>query len=501
MPRRPGGVLLSAIDIDPAANRPLYRQLYLQLRKAVLSGELPPETRLPSTRELARQLGLSRTTVVNAFEQLVADGYLVAREGAGSFVTSQLPAFSFEAGTGPNRSMRDPAAALLALSGRGRRLAATRAGSIPDLPTPFTPSVPALDQFPFKTWARLSAKHWRHPPPELLSRGDRAGYTPLRKAIATYLADARGVHCNWQQIIIISGAQPAYSLVAWMVLDPGDSVWVEDPGLPAAVDAFFAAGARLVPVPVDEHGLDVAEGVARCEHARLAYVSPSRQHPLGVSMSLGRRLELLKWAHAAGAWVLERDDNSEFRYAGRSLTPLHDLDPSGRVIYMGSFTHCMFASLRMGYVVVPPNLVDAFCGARSISDWSSPTVTQAVLADFIDDGHFASHLRRMRMVYEARRNALIESVKAELDGSLELSPADAGIQLIGWLPEGLDDSAVARAAAARGVSVIPLSFYYRTPPRRMGLFLGFGGTPPDQMRANVRRLAEAIYAVQSLPRD
>jgi GntR family transcriptional regulator/MocR family aminotransferase len=501
MPRRPGGVLLSAIETDPAAARPLYRQLYLQLRKAVLSGDLPPETRLPSTRELARQLGLSRTTVVNTFEQLIADGYLAAREGAGSFVTSRLPAFSFEAGVGSHQSADDPAGALPPLSRRGRRLAATRAGSIPDIPAPFIASVPALDQFPFKTWARLSAKHWRHPPPELLSSGDRAGYRPLREAIAAYLADARGVHCKWQQIIVISGGQPAYSLVAWMVLDPGDAVWVEDPGLPGAGDAFLATGARLVPVPVDEHGLDVAEGIARSKRARLAYVTPSRQHPLGVSMSLGRRLELLEWAHGAGAWVLERDDNSEFRYAGRPLTPIHDLDPSGRVIYMGSFTHSMFSSLRMGYVVVPPSLVDSFCGARSISDWSSPTVTQAVLADFIDEGHFASHLRRMRLVYEARRNALIESVDAELDGGLALSPAEAGIQLIGWLPDGLDDNAVSRAAAVRGVSVVPLSFYYREPPRRRGLFLGFGGTPPDQMRANVRRLAEAIHAVQNHPRD
>ena len=218
-------------------------------------------------------------------------------------------------------------------------------------------------------------------------------------------------------------------------------------------------------------------------------------------MSLSRRLELLEWAHGAGAWVLERDDNSEFRYAGRPLTPLHDLDPSGRVIYMGSFANSMFTSLRMGYVVVPPSLVDPFCGARSIIDWSSPTVTQAVLADFIGEGHFASHLRRMRLVYEARRNALIEAVEAELDGGLELSPVEAGIQLIGWLPDGLDDNAVSRAADARGVSVVPLSFYYRAPPRRKGLFLGFGGTPPDQMRANVRRLAEAIHAVQNLPRN
>ncbi len=495
MARRPGGVLLSAIKTDRAAAQPLYRQVYVQIRQAVLCGELAPGTRLPSTRELARQIGLSRTTLVNAFEQLVAEGYLQARGGSGSFVTSRLPAFSFGAGAGVRGVAGDPARALPALSARGRLLAATRAGTIADVPAPFIPSVPALDQFPYRTWARLSARRRRRPPPALLSSGDRAGYRPLREAIASYLADARGVHCDWQRVIVISGAQPAYSLVAWMVLDPGDAVWVEDPGQPAAGDAFLAAGARLVAVPVDEHGLVVADGVARCREARLAYVTPSRQHPLGVSMSLSRRLELLEWAHSAAAWVLERDDNSEFRYAGRPLTPLHDLDPTGRVIYMGSFTHSLFSSLRMGYLVVPPGLVDAFSAARSIHDWSSPTVTQAVLADFIDQGHFASHLRRMRMVYEARRNALIESVKAELDGGLELSPAEAGIQLIGWLPEGVDDNAVSRAAEARGVSVVPLSFYYRATPRRGGLFLGFGGTPPDQMRANVRRLAEAIHAV------
>jgi GntR family transcriptional regulator/MocR family aminotransferase len=277
-----------------------------------------------------------------------------------------------------------------------------------------------------------------------------------------------------------------------VLLDEGDAAWIEDPAYLGARAALLGVGARLVPVPVDREGLDVAEGVARAPDARLAFVTPSHQFPLGVTMSLARRLALLEWAARAGAWVLEDDYDSEYRYAGRPLAALQGLDSAGRVIYLGTFSKVLFPGLRLGYLVVPPDLVDAFLGARGYAGFHSPALEQAVLADFIAEGHFARHIRRMRALYAARQAALVAAVERELPGRLDLRPSDAGMHLVGWLPEGVDDRLVARRARDHGLDVWELSALSIRPPRRGALLLGYAALDEDEIREGVRRLAVAL---------
>ena len=381
----PSPAYLAALSLDPASATPLYRQLYFAIREAILAARLHPGARLPATRTLARDLGLSRNTVVSAYEQLLAEGYLDGRVGAGSYVSTVLP----EALLHARRPLAETPARpepVPGLSARGVRLAALRElGSAP--PRPFSPGLPELGRFPFEGWARLLARRWRDPPRAFLVGGDPSGYRPLREALAQYLGAARAVSCDPDQILIVSGAQQAVDLAARALLDPGDIVWMEEPGFGGTRGALLAAGARLVPVRIDDAGIDVAEGRRRAPGARMACVSPSHQYPLGVTMTLRRRLELLDWARAADAFVLEDDYDSEYRYAGRPLAAMQGLDEDGRILYVGSFSKVMFPGLRIGYMVVPPALVGAFRAIRALVDSHPSSVAQAALADFIAEGY------------------------------------------------------------------------------------------------------------------
>ncbi|MEX0749989.1 MAG: PLP-dependent aminotransferase family protein, partial [Dehalococcoidia bacterium] len=352
---------LPQVRLDPGSPEPMYRQLYDAVRKAVLDRTLAPGTRLPATRELARDLGVARNTVMLAFDQLIAEGYVEGRVGAGTYVTDALPDELLSART-PSRSPRRPAAGR-ALSERGRMLSRTRVTlNPPDQPErrAFRMGMPDFAAFPFREWARITSRLWRDPPHELLFYGDPAGYAPLRAQIAAYVGAARAVQCDVSQVMVVAGSQHALELAARLLVDPGDAVWIEDPGYLGARAALQSSGARLVPVPVDDEGIDVEAGMRRCADARVAYVTPSHQFPLSVTMSLGRRLALLDWAARANAWILEDDFDSEYRYAGRPLASLQGLDGYARVIYIGTFSKVMFPSLRIGYMVVPPDLVDAF---------------------------------------------------------------------------------------------------------------------------------------------
>ena len=356
--------------------------------------------------------------------------------------------------------------------------------------------MPALDAFPFDVWQKITTRHWRRPQRDLLGYGDPAGHRPLREAIASYLGAARAVRCRPEQVIVVAGTQQAIDLVARVLLDPGDSVWVEDYGYLAARGALTAAEARLVPVPVDEEGIDVAAGARLCADARLAYVSPSHQYPLGVTLSLGRRLALLEWASRTGAWVVEDDYDSEFRYSGRPLAAMQGLDEEGRVIYLGTFSKVLFPSLRMGYMVVPEDMVEAFTAARALVGWCSPVVDQSIVADFIGEGHFARHIRRMRALYAERQAALVAAARRELGGLLEVGAAAAGMHLTGRLPDGVDDAAASRAAVAAGVQTQPLSaFALERHYRRGGLLLGYAAYNEREIRDGVRKLATALSDV------
>ena len=476
---------------------PLYRQLYDEMREAILGGRLEPGSRLPSTRDLAADLGVSRNTVTNAFLQLWAEGYLEGKVGSGTYVSRSLPDDMLRARPSVrSEGSRVPpsARANRGLSRRGELLAATPATATVrrGRPRAFRSGVPTLDAFPSETWARLAARCWRGAPRSLLGYGDPAGYRPLRESIAEYLGAVRATRCSWEQVIVVSGSQQALDLCARVLLDPGDAAWVEDPCYPAARGALVGLGARLAPVAVDGEGLDVAAGEASAADSRLAYITPSHQYPLGVTMSLARRLTLLDWANRSGAWILEDDYDSEYRYSGRPLSSLQGLDAGGRVIYLGTFSKVLSPALRLGYLVVPPDLVDAFVAARALIDRHSPQMDQVVLAEFMAEGHFARHVRRMRLHYAERRDALIEAVGRELEGLIEVGPADAGLHLVAWLPEDTDDREASRRAAARGVETAPLAAYCIEAALRPGLLLGYAAVSEEEIREGARRLAGAL---------
>lgn len=489
---RNGPLYLASISLDPRAEAPLHRQLYFGLREAILESRLPPGARLPSTRSLAGDLAVSRNTVLAAFEQLLAEGYIQGRVGAGSFVSRQLPEEALNARKiegDPARPARDPGTPP-GPSARGRKLT--------ELPQPgyrpraFAPGLPELARFPFEDWARRLAKTWRNPPKRLLIGSEPAGYGPLREALAAYLGAARAVRCTPEQVFVVSGAQQALDLATRVLLDPGDSVWVEEPGYPGLIGALIAGGAKAVPVPVDHQGIDVAAGRTLAARARMACVSPSHQYPLGVTMSLARRLELLEWAKEAGAFILEDDYDSEYRYAGRPLAALQGLDADGRVIYVGTMSKVMFPALRLGYMVVPEHLVPAFAAIRRLTDNHPSTLVQPALAEFIKDGSLTAHIRRMRALYAERQALLLAAAARHLGDRLALAPAEAGMHLVGYLPPGTDDRAVAARARELGIEVTPLAALYQGKPDRGGLLLGYAGLTQGEIESGVRTLARAL---------
>ncbi|WP_437968382.1 PLP-dependent aminotransferase family protein [Sorangium sp. So ce260] len=487
----------AAVVLDPASSAPLHRQVYEAVRGAIFAGRLRPGSKLPSTRALAAHLCLSRNTVLGAYAQLLAEGYLRGRIGSGTYVADALPERLLLARRGlapqpapsPGGADLSRRGALVAGAASPFRRAAAPLGAAG---WAFQVGVPAFDAFPAIAWGRLMSRRWDRSWRALLPLHEPQGYAPLRRAIADYLVTARGVRCTPDQVVVVSGAQQAISLAAEVLLDPGDAVWVEDPGYTAARSALLAAGATPVPVPVDGEGLDVAAAGRLSASARLAVVTPSHQFPLGVTMSLGRRLALLDWARSSRGWVFEDDYDSEFRYAGRPLAALQGLSPDARVIYAGTFSKVLSPSLRLGYLVVPEALVDAFVAAKALADVSSPSLEQAILAEFMAEGHFARHVRRMRVLYERRQAALVAAAERELSGLLEVGPAPAGMHLLGWLPAGRADGAAAESAAASGVRCVALSELRVRSAGRGALLLGYAAVPEDEIAEGVRRLRTAL---------
>ncbi len=481
----------SSLILDQNAPASLYQQLYEGVRKMILSGQFKPGSKLPSTRVLAQQLVVSRNTVHLAFEQLIAEGYLEARLGSGTYVAHMLPddMLNFDQVLGKDNRSDDYANQI---SSRALELMKL----YPDVPMRPQMSefgfqmTPALDQFPRKIWQRLLIKAWREGGDNLLDFG--WGREDLRAAIAEYLGTARGVRCSGDQVILLSGSQQGIELVTRVLLEHQQQVLTEDPGRSLYRATFMAAGAVPVPVPVDNEGMDISYGMKKYPSARLAYVTPSYQFPLGTTMSLRRRIALLEWAKQNQSWILENDYCGEYRYHERPIPALQGLDQEKRTIYLGNFSEVMFPSLRLAYLVVPENLITAFLAARYFSNRQPARLEQAALAYFITGGHFARHIRRMRTVYASRQNALVEAVERELDGKMIISPAKAGMHLLGWLPSGTDDKKVSAKAQAMGLEAPALSSFAIKSSHAPALVLGYTSVNEAALKKGVGKLAQAL---------
>jgi GntR family transcriptional regulator/MocR family aminotransferase len=487
MPRKTTSLPLSLPA--PAAGVSLYRWLYEQLRTAILEGRLQPGARLPATRDLAEAYKLSRATIVTAFEQLKSEGYVEGRTGSGTYVSKILPEQLLQVG-GARQEGRLPHRRI-SFSAYAKRLQPFR--SQPAQPVrAFRPNQPALELFPTTLWAQVAARRLRRVSAKLLAGGETLGYRPLREAVAEYLNTSRGVKCTADQVLIVSGAQEALDRTARLLLNPGEPAWMEEPGYPGAAAVLRAVGAKICGVPIDAEGLDLERGIRRWPRPRLVYVTPAHQFPLGVTMSLRRRLALLEWARKAGVLIFEDDYDSEYRYSGRPVPALQGLDRAGVVIFGGSFTAVMFPALRLGYLVVPPEMVDVFAAAQSVSTHHPPLLGQSVLCDFISEGHFARHIRRMREVYAERLNVLLKAARERLDGLVEISNVEAGLQTVGWLRGGIAAEDVARAAAERNVEVMPLRRYAYGRARGNGIVLGFAAVEPKELKRGVEELAAVL---------
>jgi len=445
-------------------------RLHTGLRAAILGGRLPAGLRLPSSRVLAAQLGLRRNAVIAAYEQLLSDGLAEARTGAGTFVAPQLP----QGPTEPTPLPAPPSPTPQAPFAIGRTL----------------PDAALLNQL-----GRLMRRHLAQADPAHFGYGDPRGSEALRAAIAAHLAATRGILCDPGHILITSGTRHGLHLCAAALLRPGDAAWMEDPGYPSARQILEAAGARLVPVPVDGAGLDAAEGRRRAPAARLAYVTPSHQFPTGVTMSMPRRLALLDWAREADAWVLEDDYDSEFRYAGPPLTALAGIDRQARVIYFGTFSKTLFPGLRVGYLVLPPALLSAIAAARAAVDRFPPSLLSGAVAELVSSGGFAAHVRRMRGRYRAARDRVAETLTRSSEGTLRVAVPDQGLHLLALLPEGMPPDAARAIRAAAGVEGWLLSDTRIVPQEPDGFVLGFSGHPLPALERAAERLGRAARDV------
>src|SRR5579862_1316567 len=486
--KRVASGILPVITIDRRSTQSLQRQIYDACRSAIVEARLRPGQRLPSSRVLASEIGVSRFPVLNAYAQLMAEGYVESRVGAGTVVSASLPEHLI-----PSR----PARAKSAHAGP-RRIA----GGCKLLPTQtkfpwlshlgaFRVGQVAFDKFPHQIWSSLIARRSRADHAQSVHYGDLMGSPALRRALAGYLRTARSVRCEADQVLIVNGSQQALELAARVLLNPEDRVWVEEPSYPLARNVFTLNGCQLVPVPVDAEGLNVAAGIRKFRRARTAFVTPSHQFPLGVTMSASRRLQLVEWAQSAGAWIIEDDYDSEYRYESLPIASLQGLDPNARVIYIGTLSKVLFPALRIGYMVVPPDLVGPFFTVRRVMDLGMPTFFQDVLADFIEEGHFARHIRRTRIVYADLRRELVENLSQTFGSSLAPVGDEAGMHIAVMLPDAVRDEEIATRASRHNLSLWPLSRMYLGKPRQ-GFILGFGGVTKREIPHAVAKLRDLL---------
>jgi GntR family transcriptional regulator / MocR family aminotransferase len=480
--------VLASLSVGPS-RLPIYRRIFDELRSGILNGRFPPGTRLPATRVLADELDVSRNTILHVFEELLSEGYLESRVGDGTYVAKPLPEdYLLTQESCGDGTCEPDSTDHIALSSRGKLLAELAVTGAPMEAKVFSPDIPAFDAFPLDAWGNLMAQSWRESQPNILGAAIARGHEPLREELTHHLQAARGVRCGPEQIIITSGTQQSLDLIARLLMDHGDAVWIEEPGYIPARNVWTAAGARLVAVPVDAQGIDVDVGKEREPRPRFVFTSPSRQYPLGMTLSVQRRQQLLSFARSVGAWIIEDDYDSEFRYSGHPISAMQSSDPS-HVIYLGTFSNSMLPTLRLGYMVVPSALVQPFITAKSVIDRHPPLLEQATLAKFMAAGQFAAHVRRMRRLYLERQTVLLRELSQHLSGAITVAPAETGMHLVGTFVHETDDRAFCKAAGEAGIMLRPLSIYYMTESRQHGLILGFAAFPRASIVNGVRRLA------------
>jgi GntR family transcriptional regulator/MocR family aminotransferase len=460
------------LTVDTTSRTPLLQQVYLLLRGAILSHALLPGSRLPSTRRLADRLGVSRTSVLSAYDQLLAEGYVEGRAGSGTFVTHDVPQPPITPVVSANAKAKANGRCLSDAGMRFRKLAANLVA--PEAMA-FSPGCCAVDAMTIESWRRVGSRQMKTFDKVNLHYADPIGELSLRIEVGQYLRAARAVRCEPEQIVIVSGAQQAIDLSLRALVNPGDAVWVEDPGYMGARAALLAVGAKLVPVPVDESGLVVSAGVSAQANARAAYITPSHQYPTGAVMSMRRRLEILAWAQEHDAWIIEDDYDSEFRYVGRPLASLQGIDDDARVIYVGTLSKMLFPGVRIGFAVVPKDLIDVFAGAKFVTDRQPPSFQQAIVADFMRSGYLTGHIRRMRLHYREARDVVVKAITQHMGDLVEVEVPECGIQLTVRFKHNISDVEVANKARAKGIVVKPVSSLFLNRPARPGLLLGYCG--------------------------
>ncbi|ESY88956.1 transcriptional regulator [Mesorhizobium sp. LNHC220B00] len=486
--RKRQGFPMDALIIDRAIDEPIHRQLYRQIGAMIRERRLAPGSELPSSRALAEDLGLARNTIVAAYDQLATEGYLASRQGARPVVID-LPVNSTDQGGKPTAMAihRPP-------SRRGESLMRQPFHHGAPGRFAFHPGMPDPQNFPFGVWGRLLARRATFGADMLFGTYHVTGLPALKEAIAGYLISARGVRCSPEQIVITTGAQAAFDLLARLLLDPGDTVWLEEPGYYAAKATFTVAGANIVPLVVDRDGWQMNQPEVS---PRLIYVTPACQHPLGITMRMDQRLRLFEIAERNNSWIIEDDFDGEYRFQGRPVPAIQSMDYADRVIYVGTFAKLLFPALRLGFMVLPAALCEGIPHALSTTGQFAPLLLQAALADFIDEGHMTRHLKRMRRIYAERRKLFYELCQTELADHMTLSAAEAGIQVVAWLHESCDDRAVVQCADKLGVNASPLSKYYWSSSGN-GLVLGYAACNKADSEAGIRRLRQAIEQVRTL---
>ncbi len=491
MPKEVEEIPFVNIQLDNSSSVPLYTQLYNVIRASILSGRLKCGLKLPGTRTLAEEFNVSRNTIILAFEQLIAEGYIKGKAGAGTYVADDIPDKLLK-----EADQQDSSKYHL-VDSKSKKVPAQTSSLQRSMPennfVPFQHGIPSVKDFPFELWLKTFNKAVRSFPPHQLAKIDGTGYKLLKEEIALYLQTYRAVNCTPEQIFLVNGSQQGLYLISKILMKENDKVLLEDPFYFGVRGAIRSAKVNIVPVPVDDEGVRIEYAIKHSPDANFIYVTPSHQYPLGTTMSIARRLKLLEFAGENNLWIIEDDYDGEFRYEGNPLPSLQGMDKTGKVIYVGTFSKVLFPGLRLGYLVLPSiDLVDAFVAERCVIDRQSPVLDQIALAEFMKDGHFTRHIRKMRMLYKERQEFLINEIKKELDGLIKVQPSSAGMHILAWLPEHLDDKEVAKALNCSSLTTRALSDCILKYKRKPALILGYTAFNKEEIRWGVNILRDTL---------